>query len=382
MIVLLACAQDQPMEADVHDTSPAIDPFDGALHRVEIELEALARASLLAEPYEQVEAELRFDGLDLGRVGVKLRGKEGSFRPLDEKPKWKIEFDAAGGGLFAGLEHLDLDNAVADCSYLRAPLAFAVLEELGEAASRTGFATLVVDGEDYGLYVLVEDHDEHWLARGPGAGNLYDGSYVYEDGAVGQKLDFEVELVARFTLEEGEDVGHADLRAVAEGLDAGRPLGELLDEAGLASFVAAERWVGHLDGYVLNQNNYQVWFGPELRLFGWDYDEAFLEPEVWGMDWEAPVGRLATALDEAVLAEALAALDVDEAALSARYLAWDEATLAAAEADPRRECAARKLSADREDLHTWLLTRDEALSARQRAARGPARDAAPLHTPR
>lgn len=186
----LACTTSDPPAEGLPPSAP--DPievlpsagnavFSGQhIHAAELVLEDDAQAALDAAPYEQVRGRLTWDGRDVGDIAVRLRGGDGSFRPLDEKPKWKFEFDAfVEGGRLDGLERLALDNWVADCSVLRAPLALHAAALVGLPASRTGFTTLQVNGEDYGLYVLVEVHDEHFV-RGNGIdGNLYDGSYIW-----------------------------------------------------------------------------------------------------------------------------------------------------------------------------------------------------------
>lgn len=369
MILLLGCAAWSPAggpadtEAGRVDTGVEHLPGEGeavfdpdTLHAAELRLGEVARAALLAEPYEQVEATLLWDGVDMGAVEVRLRGGDGSFRPLDEKPKWKIELDKPG---LDGLERIDMDSAVADCSYLRAPLALYAETVAGVRASRTGFSTLVVDGEDYGLYVLVEVHDEHFVDRHDIDGNVYDGSYLWEDGHIGQKLDLEPDLVDLYTLMEGEDNGRADLRAVADDLAP-------LDLDLLVRFFAAEAWVGHLDGYDLNQNNNEVVFDAEGRasLLGWDYDEAFLPADEWGMDWTEPAGRLGAwcRADPACHAQLLGALaevsvTLDAAGLAERIEAWAALIGGAAAADPRRECSDKKVERGPQELIDWVTTR-------------------------
>ena len=60
----------------------------------------------------------------LGLVVLRLRGKLGSFRDVNEKPKWKLDFNQYfPDRRFYGLESLSLNNSVGDCSYLREKLA-------------------------------------------------------------------------------------------------------------------------------------------------------------------------------------------------------------------------------------------------------------------
>jgi hypothetical protein len=54
-------------------------------------------------------------------------------------------------------------------------------------------------------------------------------------------------------------------------------------------------WVGQIDGYSLNRNNYLVYFDPSselVTLLPWDHDYAFLRDRDWGFSWLSPTGRL------------------------------------------------------------------------------------------
>lgn len=162
---------------------------------------------------------------------------------------------------------------------------------------------------------------------------------------------------------EGDDVGHADLRSVVEELSRGDASG--IDVEALTRFFAAEAWVGHLDGYDLNQNNYEIAFdGGRASIIGWDYDEAFLPSEVWGMRWDEPAGVLGEwcrADPSCAAALATAVQDVsatlDAAPLAEEIEAWATLVSEAALADPRRECRSREVREGPEELLEWVETR-------------------------
>ncbi|MFO0006349.1 MAG: CotH kinase family protein, partial [bacterium] len=91
------------------------------------------------------------------------------------------------------------------------------------AAPRAADARVWVNGDDYGLYLLLETPDDRFLKRAwdEPDGNLYDGKYVwYPDGSY-TLLDFAEGHDHLYQLEEGEDVGHADIASVSAALAAG-----------------------------------------------------------------------------------------------------------------------------------------------------------------
>ena len=87
---------------------------------------------------------------------------------------------------------------------------------MGIPTSRTGYAQLFVNGEDYGLYLVVESQDDRWLKRNfeDRSGNLYDGKYVYS-GYWPTIVDFGKGLDHWFDLEEGEDVDFEDIGTIS-----------------------------------------------------------------------------------------------------------------------------------------------------------------------
>ncbi|MCK6502207.1 CotH kinase family protein [Myxococcota bacterium] len=369
---------------EIGDQDPDLDGwlFDPlAMHTIDLTLSPEARAALDASPWDYVEGSVTIDGVPMERVGVRLRGKIGSFRYLSGKPKFKIDFNQyVEDQRFHGLETLSLNNSVVDCSYLKEPIAYRVMRDAGIAASRTSFAWVTVNGATYGLYVLIETPDDRFLARNfeEPDGNLYDGKYVwYADGSY-ELLDFASGDDHLFQLEEGTDVGHADITAVSEAVAAwwgtGRfeeQLSTLVDMEQLHRVLAAEQWVGHNDGYAMNTNNYRVYFDPldgRMRMVPWDFDYSFLNDWEWGMSWSSPRGTLASGCwrDEhchAAQAEAVGTLvdSLDVTALLELYDEMAELTYGPMIEDPRRECSYASVMYTRDLVRPWIEGRGEAL---------------------
>ena len=110
---------------------------DTVVHHIEITLDDADKTSLEMLPYEKVFSDVVIDGIPVSDVGVRLRGKLGSFREVYEKPKWKFDFNLVDSERrFYGLESLSLNNSVADCSFLREKLAYAVYAEAGLVVPR------------------------------------------------------------------------------------------------------------------------------------------------------------------------------------------------------------------------------------------------------
>lgn len=345
------------------------------VHEIEITLTRDAELALRDEPYEYTPGSVTIDGESASNVGVRLRGKIGSFRELSGKPKFKIDFaQFSPGDRFHGLHALALNNSVVDCGFMRDPLGYRIFRDAGVGTARTGWAQVTVNGENYGLYVIVEVQDEQYLERafpGDDEGQLYDGKYLYNtDTGRYTLLDFASGVDDDFQLEEGVENGNAEIVAVSSALSSlGRGdeveagLEALLDWDDVHRAWAVEELIGHLDGYMLNTNNYRVYFRPsdgKMVFLPTDFDYAFQDASNWGMNWARPRGTLASACFSDVTCAASQAAAVSQVIADLDYpaiLAWfDEAaavTLDLAQDDPRRECGAGQVQSNRTSLRAW-----------------------------
>ncbi|MFT5683252.1 MAG: spore coat protein CotH [Myxococcota bacterium] len=227
------------------------------IHEVEITLPEASVTALGLEPYTYTEGSVTFDGEAIPLIGVRLRGKIGSFRELSGKPKFKLDFNQyVEDQRFYGLETLSLNNSVVDCSYLKEHIGYALFEAAGVPASRTGIARVSVNGSPYGLYTIIEVPDDRFLRRHytDPSGNLYDGKYVW-DGYNYTLLDFAEGNDTLFQLEEGTDVGHVDITEISSTIlevaltpDYYTGTSEVVDWPLLHRMWAVEQFIGQNDG--------------------------------------------------------------------------------------------------------------------------------------
>lgn len=350
---------------------------DTVIHDIAIELPAESVDALNAAPYTYAPGAVTVDGERVGTVGVRLRGKIGSFRYLSGKPKFKIDFNQyVDDQRFYGLETLSLNNAIVDCSYLKEAIAYRVFEAAGVPSLRTAYARVTVNDAPYGLYILLETPDDRYLNSryADPSGNLYDGKYVWYGGGSYQLLDFASGVDHLYQLEEGEDVGNADISAVSTALathyataDFTPRLGEVLDWDAFHREQVAEQWVGQNDGYALNKNNYRVYFNPEtglMEILPWDMDYSFLQDYQWGRSWASPYGYLAYAcrIDAtcnarqreiaAELLDTVETLGLSETVERLAALSDEDARN-----DPRRECSWDQVEAQRNLVRSWVGAR-------------------------
>lgn len=189
------------------------------------------------------------------RVAVHLKGSAGSFRGLDDKPSFTLHFSAEESGQrFHGLEKISLNNSVQDATYMCEFLARRMFNATSVPAPRAGHASVTLNGQALGLYVLLEGWNKQFLKRhfANPRGNFYEGA-------------FRDDITAPLEVKSGADPeNHSDLDALiqaarAPGLDSRfAALERVLDVDRFATFLALEVLLNHWDGYSLHVNNYRI----------------------------------------------------------------------------------------------------------------------------
>lgn len=345
------------------------------VHEINIELDQQAVSSLYGDPYVYVVGAVTFDDELLEEVGIRLKGRVGSFQDLSRKPAFKLDFNhAVPDQHFHSLEKLNLHNMVQDSAGLHERLAYTLWEAAGVPAPRVGYAWVRVNGEPYGLYTVVEAYDDRFLKRAfdDPSGNFYDGDYVYWPNGSYTLIDFNPATDQYFVLDEGVDVDLADIHGIsdaiiaANGGDFWSEVGAVVDLDHHVRMWAVEAWVGHYDSYTYNSNNFRVYFDPvngKAKLLPWDPDWAFYETT----PVTTPYGLISSGckadttchqafrealIDVCDLADAMGLDDLEQiAGLIDPYL-WD---------DPRREISYADTQYNQDLARYWMQTRSEAI---------------------
>lgn len=285
-----------PAAAGADEAEALYDP--GTVWVIEVDLPQASKEALEADPegaYQPATMVFkRTDGTPGGivetfapeEVDMRLKGSA-SFKPLSGKAAFKIKFSKEGvkTGPFLGLRKMTLNNMVEDPSMTHETLSYALHRALGVPASRTGFAYLRLNGEDFGVYMNVENYDNVAMAKKFGS---FDGDvqHVYEgeNGA-----DVKPELLAKFEVDEGPDE-ITDLEELAAAVNETGPepwstvVGPHADLVEMTRMWAAEKYSGQLDGYAGgpgadHPNNYFLATGPDglFRMLPWGQDETWKE---------------------------------------------------------------------------------------------------------
>ena len=235
---------------------PALDLFEkGEIPRVRLELSDDALETLRKSPRKYVLGTVVEGARRYTNVSIRLKGGPGSFRPLEDRPAFTVNFDRqAPGQTFHGLKKLHLNNSVQDSSYLSETLCREMFEAAGVPAPRAGHAVVALNDRRLGLYVLVEGVNKQFLKRyfPKTGGNVYDGH---------SQQDVNRRMHTNSGDAPKDQSRLTDLASAARTSDlAARRLAleKTLDVERFLSFMAVEVIVAHWDGYSLGRNNFRM----------------------------------------------------------------------------------------------------------------------------
>ena len=372
----------QPNRPPGDAAAALFDPL--RVHRIDLVLTPEGIESLRAEPRVEVPAELRF-AYDEGElpeepllVAVRIKGRAGSLRSIDDKPALKVDINEyVAGQRFFGMKMLTLNNQVQDRAKLREWLTYTIMRAVGVPAPRVGYVWLTLNGLVYGLYAHIETPDDLWLDRHfPSTQHLYEGAYGN---------DLFASHLNRFEVDEGDPEDRGDLQALiglaeqppAEGFWAASA--DAVRWSEVLPMMAAEIYVGHWDGYAPTRNNYYFHFDEAgvVSLLPWGTDQTFERH----LGWLEGNGRLLQhcrtepacvvqlAHAYADLAEAIAPLELDAAlqAQAALLLPWIDA-------DPRKPHSTASIESSMNATRAFLTRRGEDLQPWIECMLGPNAD--------
>jgi hypothetical protein len=252
----------------------------GAIPRLRIELARDAMEGLRRAPREFVVGTVFEGGTHYPRAAIRLKGSVGSFRDIDDRPSFTLDFCRYGvGPKFHGLRRIHLNNSVEDPSYANEVLGSELFRAAGVPAPWVTRAVVTLNGRDLGVYVLKEGFTEDFLASHfmRVGGELYEP----EDGQdIDGRLDLKSVLAprgdglapsppAQEPPAKSEYIFSQTLRRLVEATritDAAqrwRGLESALDMDRFMAFMAMEIMLGHRDGYCLARNNFRIYHDPD-----------------------------------------------------------------------------------------------------------------------
>ena len=303
---------DLPVPEDTY----AIDSeYDGGLfdpsrvHTIDIEMAAEDWNDLLENPLEKSKyhCDITIDGEKVNDVSCSTKGNSSLIMVKDlygiDRYSLKINFGKyVEGQKFHGLSKINLNNSFSDSTYLKDYLCYRMFNKAGVDAPLCSFSWVRVNGEDYGLFITVEEVDENFLERtGWKDSVLYKpdndklaadsdvlneiivGGFQVEDYSEGAELKYRGENIEDYpdifenAQTEAEDEDKLRVIRALKSLSEGEDLEKYLYTDELLKYFAVQNFVMNYDGYTgpMLHNYYLCEKDGKLAMFPWDYNSAF-----------------------------------------------------------------------------------------------------------
>ncbi|MBK9033152.1 MAG: CotH kinase family protein [Myxococcales bacterium] len=244
-------------------------------------------AALMADPLNdalQVPATVTYDGVVVTQVGLSTKGNSSrnSVRAMgSQRYSFKLDTDdLVPGQRLLGVDKLNLHNSFKDPTLLRETIGYAMMSGAGVPASRTAFARLTINGQPWGLYVVVEQVEADFLRDRFGAAG---GELLKPDQPSGQ-LTYRGATFADYpgidVKTDGGDPTHQRFLDLIAALDHGteQELAAVLDVDRLLPWLAINTYLANLDSYAGSAHNYYLYLDPASArwiLIPWDLNETF-----------------------------------------------------------------------------------------------------------
>ncbi|MDO5844252.1 MAG: CotH kinase family protein [Methanocorpusculum sp.] len=178
------------------DTLYELKYFDkGTVNTVEITVSEGDWADILENPTDEEYhmADVTVNGDYYGSAGIRTKGMTSLSMVASsdsERYSFKIKADEyVSGQSFAGLNKFVLNNNYQDATYMKEYLSYDMMASLGVPTPLYSYAAVYINGEYYGLYLMVEAVEEDFAYRNFGAsyGELYKPDSMGDMGGGGDK---------------------------------------------------------------------------------------------------------------------------------------------------------------------------------------------------
>ncbi len=261
------------------DDGPGAWLFDeSVIHEVSLTIDNNSWNALKVAPREYAPVTISIDGYTDLAVAIKLKGNT-QFRAIDAKPSMVIDFNReVEDQEVDGISSVYLHNMIYDPSMMHEHFAYRFFRASNVPASRTAYAHLTVNGQNYGLFLFVEKQNKVYRERwwGDPDGSMFEaGSFNWSCDLDQNCTCFEVDELAEGGLEALNELCDDVSTWDESWLEAAR---EHLDWDTFLHSMAAEMVISHYDNYGWNKNNYRIYHDPTADRWGftpWSTDLSF-----------------------------------------------------------------------------------------------------------
>lgn len=176
-----------------------------------------------AQTKEWISADLVVNGQKFSTIGIRTKGNSslstGNRMGGSSDGNYSLQFKAnkyIKGQTFYGMDVFSVNNMVGDATYMKDYIAYDIMNYIGVATPLTNYASVTVNGEDYGFGIMLERYEQSFLDRvyNSTSGQLYNVKI-----GMGMRGDFEDmrQNVENSFPGRRQDVNNTELPAVPDG---------------------------------------------------------------------------------------------------------------------------------------------------------------------
>ena len=144
---------------------------------------------------EWIPADLIINGQKFSTIGIRTKGNSslsmGNRMSGLSDGNYSLQFKAdkyIKGQTFYGLDVFCVNNMMGDATYMKDYIAYDIMSHIGVATPLTNYASITVNGKDYGFGIMLERYEQSFLNRvyNTSSGQLYNVKI-----GMGMRGDFE-----------------------------------------------------------------------------------------------------------------------------------------------------------------------------------------------
>ena len=183
IVLLISGGEPVPSEAGSPPAYASKLFDDSQVHTIDIQIDDWGGFVRNAAKEEYVSCDVTIDGETFRYVGLRAKGNNSLHLTEDYglyRYSLKLEFDQyRDGGNYYGLDKFSLDASFQDNSYLKTCMTYDMMEFMGVPTPLCSFVQVTVNGEDWGLFLAIEEPEEAFARRnfGNDHGILYKPDY-------------------------------------------------------------------------------------------------------------------------------------------------------------------------------------------------------------
>lgn len=228
---------------------------------------------------ESVTVDITYNDYTFSDVSMRTKGNSSLrdvFQSESDRYSYKIDFNEyLNDQNFFGITKINLNNLFSDPSMMAEYIGYDMLRTLGADVPRTSYASVSINGEYSGLYIVVEQVNDYFLTEhfGESAGELYK-----PDMGIGSDLKYISENGTDYTgmfPENMDSSDNTDLAELIAAIDEGGDLDEVLNVDSFLKYLAVSTLTVHVDSYqggmyhnyyLYNNNGIFEWITWDLNM--------------------------------------------------------------------------------------------------------------------